>query len=124
MAVQADLTKRQDILRMFQDIDRVTDKVDIVINCAGLGGMTPVVQDADEDIVEAVLGVNLRAPYYIAVEGAKRMPDGGRIVNFSQQRRPLHLPGLLHVRRRQGGGGDLHQGLGQGTRCGASPSTP
>jgi 3-oxoacyl-[acyl-carrier protein] reductase len=93
VAVQADLTKRPDILRMFEDIDRATDKLDIVINCAGLGGMTPVGQDTDEDMVEAVLGVNLRAPFYIAAEGAKRMPNGGRIVNFSSSVAHFIFPG-------------------------------
>jgi 3-oxoacyl-[acyl-carrier protein] reductase len=93
-AVQADLAHRKDILRMFEQIDRETDKLDIIINCAGYGGgLTPLLDEVDVSLVETTLGVNLLAPFYVAAEGAKRMPSGGRIVNFSSSVAHFIFPG-------------------------------
>ena len=82
-AAQADLRHRSDILRLFEQIDREVDRLDILINCAGISGTSPLLGPVDEEMVETLIGVNLRAPFYLAAEAAKRMPSGGRIVNFS-----------------------------------------
>ena len=83
IAIQADICRRAEIVRMFQRIDRELGRIDIVVNCAGVSGSTPLLEDVDEDLVETILGVNLRGPLYIAAEAAKRLPNGGRIVNFA-----------------------------------------
>jgi 3-oxoacyl-[acyl-carrier protein] reductase len=81
--IQADIRRRPEIIRMFQEIDRAFGRIDIVVNCAGMGAPTPLLGSIEEEIVETILGVNLRGPLYIAAEAAKRLPAGGRIVNFS-----------------------------------------
>lgn len=83
VAIQADICHRGEITRMFQQIDRDPGRIDIVVNCAGLGNPTPLLGEVDEQAVETILGVNLRGPLYIAAEAAKRMASGGRIINFS-----------------------------------------
>jgi 3-oxoacyl-[acyl-carrier protein] reductase len=83
IAVQCDLRERGDILRLFEAIDGEAGRLDIVINCAGIGEPTPLGQPVDDAAIMTVLGVNLLAPFYIASEAAKRLPEGGRIVNFS-----------------------------------------
>ena len=82
VAIQADIRHRAEIMRMFQQIDRDPGRIDIVVNCAGLGNPTPLLGEFDEQAVETILGVNLRGPLYIAAEAAKRMASGGRIINF------------------------------------------
>jgi len=89
-AVQADLRQRPQILKMFGEIDRQTDRLDILINCAGISATTPLLGEVDQDAVETIVGVNLLAPFYLAAEAAKRMPDNGRIVNFSSS--VAHFP--------------------------------
>ncbi len=39
--------------------------------------------DLDEDQLEWMLGVNFRGPLYVASEAAKRLGQGGRVINLS-----------------------------------------
>src|SRR5438105_3751434 len=51
IAVQADLRQRSDIQRMFEEIDQRAGRLDIVVNCAGIGATTPLLQAVDEEAV-------------------------------------------------------------------------
>lgn len=82
VAYRADIGRRQDVIDMFKAIDADPGRLDIVVNNAGVSGGGPLADVTDIDI-EAILGVNLLGPLYIASEAAKRLRDGGRIVNFS-----------------------------------------
>lgn len=54
-------------------------EIDILVVSAGLFMMgDPLEQEADA--VDRLIDVNVRAPYHAAVEAARKMPDGGRIV--------------------------------------------
>jgi 3-oxoacyl-[acyl-carrier protein] reductase len=83
LGIQADIRHRAEIRQMFQRIDRDPGRIDIVVNCAGLAIPTPLLGEFDEQAVETILGVNLTGPLYITAEAAKRMTNGGRIVNFA-----------------------------------------
>jgi 3-oxoacyl-[acyl-carrier protein] reductase len=82
VAYQADITRRDDIVRMFEQIDKNPGVLDIVVNNSGVmtadsfGGLT-------EETVQFIFGVNVFGPLYIVDEAIKRMRDGGRIINFS-----------------------------------------
>jgi 3-oxoacyl-[acyl-carrier protein] reductase len=82
IALHADLRRRADITSMFEQIDRAMGHLDIIINCAGVAHVTPLLT-LNELAVEELLDINLRAPLYIASEAARRLPSGGRIVNVS-----------------------------------------
>ena len=92
IAIQADISRRQEVLRMFQQIDGDPGRIDIVVNCAGISAVTPL-EALDDDIIEKLLGVNLRGPLYVAAEAAKRLPRGGRIVNFASSVVQFPFPG-------------------------------
>lgn len=92
-ALKADLRQRAEILRMFEQIDSSGGRVDILINCAGISASTPLLKGVDEDVIQTLIGVNLLAPYYLAVESVRRMPSGGRIVNFSSSVARFPFPG-------------------------------
>jgi len=79
---QADLTKRADVTEMFRRIDEAPGSIDIVVNNAGGGGGGKL-EDLDEDEMEWMIGLNFRGPLYVASEAAKRLGEGGRIINFS-----------------------------------------
>ena len=83
IGVRADIRDRAEIKRLFLEIDRDPGRIDIVVNCAGLAIPTPLLGEFEEESVDTVLGVNLTGPLYIAAEAAKRMPSGGRIINFA-----------------------------------------
>lgn len=85
--VQADLADAQAIAPMFDRIDADLAAcgrkgIDILVNNAGVG--TP--EDLDSITPEAfdrVFAINVRAPLFVAQQAARRMGEGGRIVNIS-----------------------------------------
>lgn len=81
-AFRADIAKRAEVQALFAEIDRASGRIDIVVNSSGVsaGGLLP---DLDEEQFEWMLGVNLRGPLFVASEAAKRMGEGGRIINIS-----------------------------------------
>ena len=87
IAYQADIAKRREVVALFQQIDRDPGRIDIVVNNSGVSTAGSLAEVTDEQI-DTVLGINLLGPLYVASEVAKRLPDGGRIINFSSTRRP------------------------------------
>jgi 3-oxoacyl-[acyl-carrier protein] reductase len=82
MPFRADIASRAQIGDLFVAIDAMFGRLDIVVNSAGVSG-GGALADVDEGQLEWMLGVNLRGPLYVASEAAKRLGDGGRIINLS-----------------------------------------
>lgn len=82
IAVRADVGKRDEVKAMFAEIDQAFGRLDIVVNCAGASGGGRLA-DLDDAMLEKLLGVNFYGPLYVASEAAKRLGEGGRIINFS-----------------------------------------
>jgi len=101
VAFQADITKRLEVIAMFEAIDRNPGRVDIVVNNSGVGSGGKLADVTDAEIAEMV-GVNMLGPLYIASEAAKRLPEGGRIINFSSSaaKYPLAGAGLYIAAKR------------------------
>lgn len=92
IAYQADIANRSEVKQLFEQIDNNPGRLDIVVNCSGVsaGGSLP---DLDEDELEWMLGINLRGPLFIASEAAKRLSEGGRIINFGSTMSEFSFPG-------------------------------
>ena len=82
VAYQADIAKRLEVQALFAAIDTNPGRIDIVVNNSGVSGGGLLADISDEE-VDWLVGVNMLGPLYIASEAAKRLPDGGRIINFS-----------------------------------------
>lgn len=82
VAYQADISSRAQVAAMFRAIDRDPGQLDIVVNNSGVSGSGKLADLSDED-VDAIFGINMLGPLYIASEAATRLRDGGRIINFS-----------------------------------------
>lgn len=101
VAYQADIARRDDIVRLFEQIDIEPGVLDIVVNNSGImtvngfGNLT-------EDVVQTIFGVNVFGPLYIVDEAIKRMRDGGRIINFSSSvaKYPLAGAGLYSAAKK------------------------
>ena len=89
---QADITKRVEVARLFEDIDRDVGQLDIVVNSAGVSGGGKLAE-FDEVQFEWMLGVNVRGPLYVASEAAKRLGAGGRIINIGSSMSEFPLAG-------------------------------
>lgn len=81
-AVRADVGRREEVKAMFAQLDKIFARLDIVVNCAGASGGGRLA-DLDDAMLAKLLGVNLYGPLYVASEAAKRLGEGGRIINFS-----------------------------------------
>ena len=79
---RADLAKRTEVQAMFRAIDRSPGRIDIVVNSAGVSG-GGTLAELDEAQLDWMLGVNLRGPLFVASEAAKRLTEGGRIINIA-----------------------------------------
>jgi 3-oxoacyl-[acyl-carrier protein] reductase len=95
VAYQADIAKRVEVRAMFERIDKNPGQLDIVVNNSGVSGSGALAELKDAD-VEAIFGINMFGPLYIASEAALRLRDGGRIINFgsSLAKYPLAGAGL------------------------------
>jgi len=98
---QADIAKRGEVIALFEAIDSAPGVLDIVVNNAGVSAGGSLAELRDED-VEAVIGINLLGPLYVASEAAKRLRDGGRIINFSSSvaKYPLAGSGIYSAAKR------------------------
>lgn len=101
IAYQADIAKRSDVVAMFRAISENPGRLDIVVNNSGVSGSGLLADVTDEDI-EAIIGINMLGPLYIASESAKFMADGGRIINFSSSlaKYPMAGGGLYSAAKR------------------------
>ena len=80
-AHQADIAQRAQVRALFVAIDERFGRLDIVVNSAGVSGGGQLA-DLDDDQLGWLLGVNLCGPLYVASEAAKRLGDGGRVINL------------------------------------------
>ena len=81
IAYQADITNRHEVMALFEAIDRNPGSIDIVVNSSGVSGGGKLAE-LNEGQLDLMLGVNLRGPLFIASEAAKRLGEGGRVINI------------------------------------------
>ena len=84
-AVSLDVTDEVAVKEAFDAAEAAFGPVDILVNNAGIARMGLVADLSTEDW-DAVIGVNLRAVFLVAREGARRMIEqeaGGSIVNIA-----------------------------------------
>jgi 3-oxoacyl-[acyl-carrier protein] reductase len=93
MAVRSDLAEPGAAVRLWDAAETFAGPVDILVNNAGIGVVRALAELSDEDY-ERVMQVNLRAVFDTVREAARRMPEGGRIVNVSTVNTVLPGPGI------------------------------
>lgn len=86
--VTGDLMDEAEIERIVGEIDGRYGRLDILVNNAGIGYLMGAITDMSAEHLDAVLGVNLRAPVLLIKHAAKLMireKSGGRIINIASQ---------------------------------------
>lgn len=97
-SVVADVTQPADVERMVDRARRDAGPLGGLVNCAGIYPNTPFL-DLGVQEWDAVLAVNLRAPFLVTQASARRMiadGGGGSIVNVSSTASRLARPGIAH----------------------------
>ncbi len=78
---RADMRDPASIKRLFDQTIETFGWLDILVNNAGVFAIKPLEECSDEDFND-MFNLNVRAVFIAAREAAKRMEDGGRIVNI------------------------------------------
>jgi 3-oxoacyl-[acyl-carrier protein] reductase len=92
-AVRADLGRLGDVRRLFEEAERHLGALDILVNNAGVAPMADVAE-ASEELYDRVMAVNAKGVFFALQEAARRLRDGGRIVNLSTVATVLPTPGV------------------------------
>lgn len=91
VAVQADVSKVTEIVRLFAaTIDRC-GKLDILVNNAGIIVHKPLADTAEEEF-DRIMGINAKGTFFACQQATRQMAEGGRIVNFSSTLTTVMLP--------------------------------
>ena len=91
LAAQADVSNAAEVRRMFDAAESTFGGIDVLVNNAGIMSLSKVAEVTDEAI-DRLLAVNLKGSINTMREAAKRLRDGGRIVNFSSSVVGLYQP--------------------------------
>jgi NAD(P)-dependent dehydrogenase (short-subunit alcohol dehydrogenase family) len=88
VAIQADVSREDDVLRLFETAERELGPVRALVNNAAIVGGVSRVADVDAGAVARMLAVNVTGTILCAREAVKRMStryggQGGAIVNIS-----------------------------------------
>ncbi|MBF0689214.1 MAG: SDR family oxidoreductase [Cellulomonas sp.] len=92
IAVQADVADEAAVAALFDAAERDFGGVDVVVNAAGVMVLAPV---ADIDLValDRMHRTNVRGTFVVAQQAARRVRQGGAIINVSTSVTRLSTPG-------------------------------
>jgi 3-oxoacyl-[acyl-carrier protein] reductase len=82
LTAKADVSDPNAVRRMFDAAEAAFGGVDVLVNNAGIMKLAKIA-DSDDSLFDQLIAVNLKGTFNALREAAKRLRDGGRIVNFS-----------------------------------------
>jgi 3-oxoacyl-[acyl-carrier protein] reductase len=91
ISCQADVSDPLAVKRMFDSAEAAYGGVDVLVNNAGIMKLAPVAQ-FDDAAFDQTIAINLKGTFNGLREAAKRLRNGGRIVNFSSSVVGLYQP--------------------------------
>lgn len=90
-AVRADVSDSLAVKELFDQAEAEYGPVDVLVNNAGISKLAPLAQVSDADF-QRLIAVNLTGAFNGMREGARRVRDGGRIINLSTSLIGSYLP--------------------------------
>src|ERR1700676_4213459 len=82
LTAKADVSDPNAVRSMFDAAEAAFGGVDVLVNNAGIMKLAKIA-DSDDALFDQQIAVNLKGTFNALREAAKRLRDGGRIVNFS-----------------------------------------
>ncbi|MFA5872232.1 MAG: SDR family NAD(P)-dependent oxidoreductase [Parcubacteria group bacterium] len=95
LAVQCDVSKKEDVEKLFSKTVEELGQLDILVNNAGIYPFVPFAEMKEKDW-DKVMDVNLKSIFLCSKEAAKILPEGGRIVSISSIASIIGFEGLVH----------------------------
>jgi len=93
VAFKADVSSRAEIAALFDEAERRFGGVDVLVNCAGVMGTPGKLAEATDEAFDRHFAINVRGSFNAMREAARRLRDGGRIINLSSTTLALNAPG-------------------------------
>ena len=91
IAVQADVSKAEQVKALFDQAIAAFGRVDVLVNNAGIMITKPIKDTTDEDFTRQ-FDINVRGVFNTLREASDRLADKGSIINFSTTVNRLMLP--------------------------------
>jgi len=82
VVAQADVSDPAAVRRLFDSAGAAFGGVDVVVNNAGIMKLANIA-DTDDALFDQTIAVNLKGVFNVLREAARRLRDGGRIINLS-----------------------------------------
>ncbi|KAI0002840.1 hypothetical protein F4779DRAFT_112101 [Xylariaceae sp. FL0662B] len=82
ITVKADVSKAEEIARLFQTAKRELGRIDIVMSNAGIEHFGNL-EEVKQEEFDRVFAVNVRGQFFVAQQAHKYLEDGGRLVLMS-----------------------------------------
>jgi NAD(P)-dependent dehydrogenase (short-subunit alcohol dehydrogenase family) len=86
-----DVAKASEIAKAFGEVAKRHGRIDILVNNAGMEEVRPSL-DVDEALWDRILDTNLKGAFFCAQAAAKRMTQGGAILNFCSLTSEVGVP--------------------------------
>ncbi len=91
MVVGADIADEAQVGALFDQVEAEFDGVDVVVNTAGLMLLSPLTE-LNLDDFDRMHRTNVRGTFVVSQQAARRVREGGAIINFSSSVTKLALP--------------------------------
>jgi len=92
VAVQGDVSRKDDVVRLFDEAIKTFGKVDVLVNNAGVMVVKSFKDSTDEDYAKQ-FDINVKGVFYTLQEAATRLADQGSVINFSTTVTRTNFPG-------------------------------
>jgi len=92
IAVQADVSKAEDVKNLFDQAIAHYKRIDVLVNNAGIMITKPIKDTTDEEF-DRQFDINVKGVFNTLREAATKLADNGSIINFSTSVNRIMLPG-------------------------------
>ncbi|MDF2476741.1 MAG: family oxidoreductase [Sphingobacterium sp.] len=82
IAIKADVSRKEEVIRLFDESIVHFGKVDIWVNNAGVM-LNALIKDLSEEQLEKQLDINVKGVFYSLQQAATKLSDNGSIINLS-----------------------------------------
>jgi len=82
IAVGADVADEHAVAALFDEVEAAFGGIDVVVNTAGIMILAPIAE-YDLDAFDRLMRTNVRGTFVVSQQAARRVREGGAIINFS-----------------------------------------
>lgn len=95
IAIKCDVSKKEEVDKMFSETIEKFGKLDILVNNAGIYPFVPFMEMSEADW-DKVMDINLKSNFLCSQTAVKQMKEGGKIVSISSIAAFVGFSGLTH----------------------------